>query len=373
MDLKLFACGDVVNFKSNKNFICDDLKSIIQTCDLSICNFEAPIIDNNSKPIKKAGPTIHQSKDSIKYLKDTGFKIVSVANNHIYDYGQQALLKTLNEISLNKLEYIGAGANYNEAYTPKIITKKNIRIGFLAACENEFGCMFEENNSGGYGWLFSPIFEKQIIEIKKSVDFVIVNAHAGVESIDFPLIEWRDHYKKLCDLGADVIIGHHPHIPQGYEKYNDSIIFYSLGNFYFDASEFENSTDDSFSVILNLNKEKKLDFECIYHKKINGQTRLVEKAQVNFNLDELCRYFENQSLYKELNNSLSIKLFEDYYEDYYRVALGRNPKRYNFFKKMIKNIFFKKKLNGILLLHNIRIESHRFLVQRALRYLYERN
>jgi len=69
------------------------------------------------------------------------------------------------------------------------------------------------------------------IKLKAEVNFVVLIAYAGVEDIYFPIKEWRERYKRLCDIGVDVIIGRHPHVPQGYEKHNDSIILYSLGDF----------------------------------------------------------------------------------------------------------------------------------------------
>lgn len=223
--IKLFACGDVVNFSNNENFVDEKIKNKIGSCDFSICNFEAPIEIDNMAPINKAGPHIFQSKNSIKYLKDVGFNIVSLANNHIYDFGQDALNATINELNNNNIDYIGAGSNFDRAYEVNIISKESMKIGLVAACENEFGCLYEEQNRGGYAWLFHPLIEDNIRHLKKTCNSVVLIAHAGVEGIEIPIKEWRDRYKRLCDIGVDVVVGHHPHIPQGIEKYDDSIIF----------------------------------------------------------------------------------------------------------------------------------------------------
>ena len=115
MSLKLFACGDVVNFTNNKNFIDEGLKNIVKNSDMSICNFEAPIEIQGMQAIKKAGPHVYQSKESVQHLKEMGFSMVSLANNHIYDYGQNALENTINALENNSIEYIGAGVNFEEA------------------------------------------------------------------------------------------------------------------------------------------------------------------------------------------------------------------------------------------------------------------
>jgi len=378
MRVKLFACGDVVNLTAREDFIDNDLKALIQNADIAICNLEAPIKCPKMKPIKKAGPHLYQPRDSIRYLKNVGFNFVSLANNHIYDYGQEALEETIKELKNFEISFVGAGVDFTEAYKPKIIEKNGIKIGLLAGCENEFGCLYEEQNRGGYAWLFHHLIEDNIRELKKVCDFVVLLAHAGVEEIEIPIKEWRERYKRLCDVGVDVIIGHHPHVPQGYEKYNDSLIFYSLGNFYFDTSSFRDKSDDSFSVVLEFkknNKDKEIVFDIVYHKKINGQTRLVDKSEVNFDLEYLNTLLGDG--YNKLNDEICIKLFHDYYYGYYESALcgiSKNASLTGKIKWVIKKILFKDRSannRNLLLLHNIKIDSHRFVVQRALQLLTE--
>ncbi len=376
MSLKLFACGDYVNLTAKKDFVDDRLRKKIQSCEIAICNFESPIFHQNMKPIKKVGPHIYQSKNSIKYLKDAGFNFISLANNHIYDFGEKGIEETIKELKNFNIEFVGGGATFEEAYKPKIIEKNDIKIGLIAACENEFGCLYEEQNRGGYVWLFHPLIEDNIrdLKVKTDCDFVILVAHAGVEDIEIPIKEWRDRYKRLCDVGVDVVIGHHPHVPQGYEKYNNSLIFYSLGNFYLDTTPFYNKTDDSYSIILEFNKNRTIEFEIIYHKKINGQTCLVGKNGVKFNLNYLCNILDDN--YLKRNEEVCIELFNKYYYHYYELALGVFPKSsfFNKLKWVIKKVLFPKQeisIKNLMLLHNIRIESHRFVVQRALSVLYE--
>ena len=377
MSFKFFACGDIVNLTAKEDFIDDSLKDIIKNSDVAICNFEAPIKTENMEAIKKAGPHMYQSKESIKYLNDAGFNMVSLANNHIYDYGQEALEKTLLELNKHGVNFIGGGKDFEDAYATKIIDKDGIKIGFLAAAENEFGCLYEEQNRGGYAWLFHPLIEDNIRALKSEVDFIVLISHAGVENIEFPIKEWRDRYKRLCDVGIDVIIGHHPHVPQGFEKYNDSMIFYSLGNFYFDTAGFQDKSDDSYSVILEFNKDGSKDFEIIYHKKTNYRVHRVGKLEVDFDLSSLNLLLEYN--YIKRNDEISLKLFDQYYYGYYKSALGIMPKKMKLLsvvKWILKKIIFPSKGHNnryLLLLHNIKIDSHRFIVQRALNLLIEKS
>lgn len=377
MSLKLFACGDIVNFNSKKNFVDDNLKTLISNNDIAICNFEAPIECEKMKPIKKAGPHVYQSKESINYLKQVGFTAVSLANNHVYDYGQEALEETIKELKKFKIDYVGGGADFTEAYKPKIIEKNNIKIGLIAGCENEFGCLYEDQTRGGYAWLLHYQIEDTIRNLKGKVDFIVLIAHAGVEEIEIPIKEWRIKYQRFCDIGVNVVIGHHPHVPQGYEKHGDSLIFYSLGNFYFDTASFIDKSDDSYSIILEFEKDHDVAFQIIYHKKINGQTCRVHKQDVSFDLNRLNSLLHDG--YEKLNDDISVKLFTEYYYDYYTHAFGVPSKNMRLFEKikwLIKKMFFSKRdieSRNLLLLHNIRIDSHRFLVQRALSLLSEFN
>ena len=375
MSFKLFACGDIVNFGGRQDFVSQALKNLITNCDISICNFEAPIKTTAQSPINKAGPHIFQSKESVRYLSDAGFNVVSLANNHIYDYGEKGLRATLNELVISKFSIVGGGRNFNDAYASQIIEKKGIKVGLLAACENEFGCLYEEKKGGGYAWLFHPLLEDNIRILRSEVDVVILIAHAGVENISFPIKEWRDRYKRLCDIGVDVIIGHHPHVPQGFERYKKSIIFYSLGNFYFDTAGYDRKQDDSYSVILELSAKGLVDFDIIYHKKILGQTCLVKKNEVDFSITELNNLLIDN--YEKRNDEMCVELFNAYYLSYYQNALGvlsQNATIVIRLKSLIRKYLLKDKLinrRNLLLLHNIRIDSHRFVAQRALSLVSE--
>ena len=196
--------------------------------------------------------------------------------------------------------------------------------------------------------------------LEQQADFVVLIAHAGVENIPIPIKEWRDRYHRLCELGVDVIVGHHPHVPQGYEQYGESLIFYSLGNFYFDTPAFINKSDDSYSLVLKFEKQASVSFDIIYHKKIEGKTKRVAKEEVSFNLAQL------NTLLAEGYSALN----------YYQTAADASGGLKSKIKRTIKMLLGIQKdqeqSNSLLLLHNIRIDSHRFTVQRALSLKHER-
>ena len=375
MSISILACGDTVLNISNTKIISDELSEIITSSNISICNFEAPV-KSKGTPIPKVGPHVHQLKSAIGTIKNCGFDMLSLANNHIYDYGETGLKDTIDEITKNNLDYIGAGLTFDEAYSLMLKEIENTKIGFLAFCEAEFGALIEDEGRGGYAWINHPSVNNIVRDSKQKVDILILIVHAGVEEVPLPLPEWRARYRELCDLGADVVIGHHPHVPQGWEKYNKSIIFYSLGNFYFDWGGFKTKEDTSYSVLLKIDDNRNIDYEIVTHKKVNNCVKIINDTNFSAYLDELNTIFKNN--YLDITNQQSIYLYKTRYECYYKtyaMAISNNIRLISKIYCIIKQLFISNKdikSRELLLLHNVRIESHRFATQRALSLLTEK-
>ena len=273
------------------------------------------------------------------------------------------------------LSTLGAGKTWAEANRLEIIEKNNISIGILAFCEAEFGVMVHENEYGVGAYINHYKTNQLIQNSKKQVDFLVVIIHAGVELIDLPLPEWRYRYKELCDLGADAVIGHHPHVPQGWENYNGKPIFYSLGNFYFDKEvEIENQ---GLSVCLSFNEDGTSSYEIIPHQKKNGVVYVSDDKQYVEWLNSLCAKL-GENYFDEIE-SITMELYKKRYKHHFQKSVKGYHNEMRIIKK-IKRIFSQiilprksLKENNLLLLHNIRIESHRYVMQRALHILYENN
>ena len=176
---------------------------------------------------------LFQDNNAIKFLEENGFNVFSLANNHIMDYGISSLLKTTSLIK--NATYVGAG-NLEDAYNVKKISINNIVIGIIAITQYEFGIIDDEDsNSMGTAWLCHPSIDKRIVEAKKDCDFLIIMPHAGLENFEYPLPEIKTLYRHFIEMGADAVIGGHPHIPQCWEFFKEKPIVYSLGNFCFDS------------------------------------------------------------------------------------------------------------------------------------------
>lgn len=283
----LFACGDVVNCQNKDGIVCStDLQAVIEQADCSICNFEAPV-QGYGTPQPKSGPHLSQQRSTVGGLKQQGFDLLLLANNHMLDYGKEGLAATLGVAREVGIDTIGADVDEKTAYKSVIKKIDDLDIGIINACEAQFGVIdhFEREEKAGYAWINHPRIDTKVIALKKKCDFVIVCVHAGLENYNIPQKEWRVRYKHLCDLGADVIIGSHPHVPQGYEEHGESLIFYSLGNFYFDYGVAANYENHSYSVMLELIKGQSPSFEAVHHFTKNNKVCL---ADTEVDLKKLC-------------------------------------------------------------------------------------
>ncbi len=170
-------------------------------------------------------------------MKDAGVEVVSLANNHSLDYGYQGLKDTLRYLKEGDIKTVGAGVNKEEAMKAVIIDKEGIKIGILGFSRvvPDVGWWANSNRPGLVGAYDGqlPGALKMIEELKAKVDILIVSVHWGKELQEYPRIEETLAAKKMIDMGADVIAGHHAHVLQGIEIYKGRPIFYGLGNFVF--------------------------------------------------------------------------------------------------------------------------------------------
>jgi len=369
MPVSVFLSGDFAKSRPSENIFDDSIKMVVRSADFSICNFEAPILGSEAQKIPKVGPHLGQHVSAISSLVECGFTHVCLANNHVMDYGGGALNETIRRIEASGLGFIGAGSDFESAYKVKYLESGSIKIALLAACENEFGCLDSDSGRGGYAWLYHPKIEDSIRELVDTVDYVLLLAHGGVENIAFPIKEVRERYRRLCDVGVDVIVGHHPHVPQGHEKYKGALIFYSTGNFYFDTPAYIDKPDDSYSVYLKFDDAGNISFDLVFHRKNQTQLTRIMESESSFSIFELNNLLGDG--YEDRCRKACLDLYRKYYYSYYCDSLGAYSPSMGvkgFFKYMLKKVLRRKTLQykSLLLLHNIRIESHRFAVQQAL-------
>lgn len=234
--VKLFFTGDFCSKPStSKITVSDDLKELIQSCDLKVVNFEVPLKPEVNLPSQRR-ERFFQHDDVPDFLRGLGFNLFSLANNHAFDWGDEGFKKT--KEALGDAAF-GAGT-YDEAYRIKVVEVDGIKIGFYALSFAAYKGVFDDvtqHEGLGCAYINDLRVNHDIIEAKKSVDYLFVLPHEGIEYIDIPLPETIARYRDFIDFGADAVIASHPHCPQGWEEYKGKPIFYSLGNFLFNSKE----------------------------------------------------------------------------------------------------------------------------------------
>lgn len=203
----------------------------IQSADLSIVNLEACLSDRGA-PVDKSGSVFKGKAKHVAGLAAVPFDIATLANNHVFDYGLDAFQDTLKVLEQNHIQYTGAGLSAEEAARPLVVELKGTNIGIVNFSEGEDLTAAQRNRPGVMGW--DPAATIQTIKtLKQKVDFVLVISHCGIEYIPFPPPYVADAFRQVAEAGADFVIGHHPHVPQGMAFHNHVPICHSLGNFVF--------------------------------------------------------------------------------------------------------------------------------------------
>jgi poly-gamma-glutamate synthesis protein (capsule biosynthesis protein) len=175
------------------------------------------------------------SPGGAEVLRNGGIGAVCLANNHMMDFGQDGLVKTLEELDRAGVRRFGAGRNIGEALSPFYVEKDGIRLALLGRSAVVVSSPCYANGETPGVAHFNLEETKQAIKAsRKEADIVAVAVHWGVEHYSYPTPEQRKQAKELIDAGADLILGHHPHVLQGIERIGDGLVCYSLGNFLFD-------------------------------------------------------------------------------------------------------------------------------------------
>ena len=207
-----------------------------------LCNLEGPLCREGLPKILKVGAHLHTLPGAFR-----GHWAFNLANNHIMDYTEKGLVATCEYLDSYGFPYCGAGCNQEEAHRPMWLEESGKKIAVIGCCEHQFGVSSDKAPGvAAIGeWIYDAIRDVR----GKGADVVIVSSHAGSESTRFVSPRLRSLYHDWIDSGADVIHGHHAHVPQGYEIYKSRPIFYGLGNFIIDRSDWASNPDNRWSLI----------------------------------------------------------------------------------------------------------------------------
>jgi len=230
--------------------------------DVRFANLEGPLTDRGSPWPKsynfRTPPRLASG------LGVSGFNIVTLANNHVLDYGAPGLSDTLTTLDLLRVRHVGAGANEFAAHAPAIVAVNGLRVAFLGyvATPDEAGISIRPWAAGreahGVALGTPAAIAADVTEARRHADFVIVAVHAGDEYVRTPNATQRELAEAALSAGADAYIGAHAHVVQPIERRGNQLIAWGLGNFIFglDAVDLANIPPPRVSLILKLTLER---------------------------------------------------------------------------------------------------------------------
>ena len=265
--------------------------------DINLANLESPIARGGTEFLSKKF-RFRAEPEVARALRSAGFNLVTLANNHSMDFGWAALAETRGHLSNSGISWIGAGENLDEARRMASYTIKGKKIVFLGYSLTQPTEFFAGRNRPGTAPGYVNLVTADIAKAREQADYVIVSFHWGKEASGTVRPYQRDTAHRAIEAGADVIIGHHPHVLQGVERYKGGIIFYSLGNFTFASKS--STADVSAIVRLRLNgaqREAELLPLDVSHPRVGFQPRSLSGergAAVIVKINALSRPFKTE-------------------------------------------------------------------------------
>ena len=255
-----------------------EILDFLHSADHVITNVEGPIAEVEQNTTKDGVRQLLHTIDpkAIKVLRKMKADIWNICNNHIMDAKEYGIKRTLEFAKQENALTIGAGMNIDEARRPVILNEAGgigmFGVGYQRACRKA-----DENTPGCYSWSDLENIQKSIDDIKSKCRWCIVVAHAGEEFTPLPSPYTRERYHKFLEMGADIVVAHHPHVPMNYETVGDKIIFYSLGNFIFDTDYQRSQFNTELGLLVKLNfTENEFTFEPMGLKIERGEEHIVK-------------------------------------------------------------------------------------------------
>lgn len=362
--MKLIICGDICPTNDYRRLFDSPQKifgnalDLIKSSDYAICNFECPASDSETK-ILKTGPSLKAEKRDVKMLAEIGFKAFSIANNHILDYGFQGVIDTLNTAKECNVEVFGGGINENEAQKPLIVDFNCKKIGFISFAEHEFN--IATTNTPGAS-LFDPYISlKQISDLQKQCDYVVVLYHGGIEHYIYPSQLLQKKCRTMVDFGADLVLCQHSHCIGTFEEYNNSTIVYGQGNCIFGYREGNDSWNEGLIVELDINENVEIKYHLI-NATLDGITLVDDDTRIKRFYNDSKKLSDIDFLQKEFSKFCKKRSYLDMPLFYgkSRVLIKLN--------RILKGKLFKPNKRKIMITHNlIRCDAWNEVVQEDLR------
>lgn len=340
------------------DLIFNDFKKELDVNDLNVVDLECPLTESTSA-IYKTGPHLKASPKTVKALQYARIHAVAMANNHINDYGSEALLETMRHCTDAGIYTVGAGRGWDEARQPLCFQAHGMKIAIINITENEWSNTHDEEIGANPLDLVNNF--RDIHQANQFNDFVLVVYHGGNEFYDLPSPRVKETLRFFVEAGAHAVIAHHTHIVSGYEVYRQAPIFYSLGNFCFDWPDQRNSFwNVGFAVRLIISKDHPCKFEILPFRQNDAQPGIhalspSERKQFEMNIDQLSTVIADDTILSKKFEQYCLEkkaIYEVYMEPYRNHFIASMYKR-----GLIPSFFSKQKKR--LHLNIMRCESHR--------------
>jgi hypothetical protein len=277
----LLFSGDFAPLIEPENISAGHFKGIdnlLNDCDLHITNLECPLTESRDK-IPKTGPNIKADPKIVNLLSLAKVNVACMANNHIFDFGEQGICDTINVCEENGIATIGIVNRKDEKQHWLIKEVKGKKIGFINYCEHEFSVR-DEGLTGANGYdAVNAFYEIRVL--KPQVDFLIVIYHGGNEYYPLPNPQLKKDFHYLADLGADAVIGHHTHVFSGYEIYRSKPLVYSLGNFFFPFPGEPEEWHTAVICTMSIGSDISIELHPVLQCKNNANVLLIQGASKN--------------------------------------------------------------------------------------------
>jgi len=279
MDTELIFCGDTMlgaGVLRSKPF--ENVASLLRQADISFCNLETSLSEEGTASPKRH--VIATPSESVELIRETGFHLVNVANNHILDRGEACCERMIRLLKSKGIEVLGLQQSGQSK--PIIISRNGIKFGFLGYADYGF-------HSG-----LMPLRERAVLRdikaLRAQVDCVVISLHWGHEYVELPAPAQQRLARKLIDAGAHLIVGHHPHVAQGIEEYRAGLIAYSLGNFQFRVEMGDDFLSNGTGIILKVQRsaEGRFRYTALPIKlSAAGTVELSSESDPSFNVGHL--------------------------------------------------------------------------------------
>ena len=247
-ELTLAAVGDVMldrwvyrNISRNgATSLLEHVRDELRAADVAFCNLECPLSDEG--PHDADNLCFRAPPGTAKVLTDGGFDIVSLANNHTLNAGRAGVLNTMQTLRDAGVQYCGLARDREQAADPVYLDANGLRLGFMAFSDlDAFGAYSRVGTDG-------KAHARRLRKAKEACDLLVVSYHWGEEYMSRPTTRQRKLAHLAVDAGADLVLGHHPHVLQGVELRRGAVILYSMGNFIFDQRAGERMTSALFRL-----------------------------------------------------------------------------------------------------------------------------